>query len=233
MTEEPAPKEWGDWLFVCGFGMQNLLLSRVGELPKRFPDTAQHLKFNWNKLRMFLLPEGEYLFLDVDFLCMRDAQAILDTPSISAACEKPGIVGHKESQQPLRNRINAGLIRFDASRWFYDKCSDVIKMSIAKNYTVGLAEQTIINTVLEMNAKDPRARLRHLGDKWNMPAFLATRNPKLWKPDEAIFIHYTGQCKPWTGWDARRDVREMDHHCPPLPRTPIDIWRDYAKQISA
>ena len=220
MTDEPAPKEWGDWLGFCGFDMIDVRFSQVGTLPAELPGTADHLKFNFNKLRMFLLPDGEYIYLDVDFLCLRDAGALLTTPSLTAANERPGI---------SNGMINAGLIRFDggpAGEWMFSKCMHAIDMTVLAGLRLGLAEQTIINTVIMRNRKAPEARVHLLGDEWNMPAFLATRNPKLWRPDRAIFVHYTGQSKPWMGIERR--AREERDRNPPQKKA-IDIWRDYAE----
>lgn len=215
LTDDPAPEEWRDWLGYCGFNMVNLLFSQVGKLPAELPHTADHLVYNWHKLLMFLLPPGEYVFLDADLLCVGDASKLLTMPHISAANERPG---------KNNGKINAGLIRFDASQELFDECVKAIDMTVLKGFGVGLAEQTILNYVLSRH----KGLVHFLDDRWNMPAFLATREPKLWKPDKAIFIHYTGQSKPWMGWE-RRD-RE-DRMRSPAPVKAIDIWRDYAESI--
>jgi hypothetical protein len=208
MTEERAPDEWRDWFGYCGFNMIDLLFSQVGELPKKFPRGRKWLEFNWNKLRIFLLPEGEYVFLDADFLCMRDATELLTMPSISAAWDKPG-GGHK-------NCINAGLIRFDASRELFDSCAKAIALSVEAGVGVGLAEQTILNYVF---CRNPKLLRRILKDEWNMPAFLATRDPGLWRPEKAKFIHYTGQTKPWMDGVSHGGLG------------PQKIWTDYARRL--
>lgn len=222
MTDEPAPDEWEIWLGNCGFRMENMQFDRVGALPSEFPETSDHLKFNWNKLRMFLLPEDEYIYLDVDFLCLKDAGALLAAPSITAANERPN---------KHNGCINAGLIRFDGGepgRWMFDKCVHAIDMTILAGLHVGLAEQTIINTVLMRNPHAPEAKVHFLGDEWNMPAFLATRDPQSWRPDRAILVHFTGQSKPWDG--IGRDAREKRDRNPPQPKAD-DIWRSYAESI--
>jgi hypothetical protein len=208
MTDERAPDEWRDWFGYCGFNMIDLLFSQVGELPKKFPRTRSWLEFNWNKLRCFLLPEGEYVFLDADLLCMRDATELLIMPSISAAWDKPG-GGHKDC-------INAGLIRFDASPELFDRCAKAIALSVEAKVGVGLAEQTILNYVL---CRNHGLLQRVLKDEWNMPAFLATRRPELWRPEKARFIHYTGQTKPWMDGVSQGG------------KGPQKIWTDYANRL--
>jgi len=205
MTEKPVPDEWGDWLFLCGFGMQNSLLSEVGELPDKFPATAAHLKFNWNKLRILLLPKGEYVYLDADLLCVGDATRLLTMPSISAANEITG---------EYSGRINAGLIRFDPDRNLFDECATVIGVAVAAGARAGLAEQTVLNEVLGHH----KGMVHILKDRWNLPAFLNVRKPHLWKPQEAVFLHFTGTEKPW--------MPDGDY-----PNSAKEIWRDYAKSI--
>jgi hypothetical protein len=192
-TEKPAPPEWGDWLHGCGFRMVNVLLSELEPLPAPLPRTEPQFEFNWNKLRLFGLPAGEYIFLDADMLCMKDASEMLAMPSISAVGRTPGGAW-------ISNGINAGFIRFDASRWLLDECLCVLRMNAGQ--MMSMAEQAVINIVLAVHPE----LWHNLPSRWNMPTKALPA-----RLEEAVFLHFIGMVKPWNQEDDERGK----------------IWRDY------
>ena len=194
LTEDRAPDEWRDWLDCCGFRMDNLLLSEVGELPKNTPPTKGCWRFCYNKLRIFSLPAGEYLYLDVDMLCKKDATEILTTPSISAVMGRQG--GWSSAG------INTGLIRFDPGQEIVDACAEEMKAAVAEWQSI-MADQGILRRVFR---KHPEMIACKLGREWNTKAI---PSPDLL--EEAIFIHFAGEVKPWAGGKS--------------------IWADYAASI--
>jgi hypothetical protein len=205
-----VPDEWYEWLNRCGFNLVSKPFSDVGsELwPKRFPRTLERFVFNWNRLRAFLLPPGEYVLMDADLLCMNPCEELLSMPSISAAIEP-------SDKPPL---VSTGLLRMDSSRDLFMECLDVMD-----GVDECLAEQYIINAVL---GRHP-GLLNVLDYKWEMVWSVAIRNPNLWRPDDAKFIHYTWDVKPWMG---RTSTAKPQHQG--IWNKAADIWRDCAKEVS-
>jgi lipopolysaccharide biosynthesis glycosyltransferase len=168
-----------------------------------WPDTQAHHFVNYQRLRFFLLPPGEYIWMDADLLCMRDARQLISWPSISACPDQPAL--------PKNTNINMGLFRVDASEDLFDAC-----VTYAKNHSefVALADQSIVNRVLEQHP----GILTRQNYRWNMSVKSKFRERKLgdlWKPDEAIFIHFMGKVHPWEG-DEHWMLEKLN-----------DIWREY------
>jgi hypothetical protein len=173
LTEEPAPDHWCDWLRHCGFNPVDLLLSQVGGLPEVLPTTVPHFRFCFNRLRVFALPPGEYICLDVDLLCMRDATELLTKPSLSAVLG--GASGWNDPG------VNTGLLRFDASQELFEWAIDAMDPSVH----MSLADQDVINRVVVAHP----GLLHPLEPQWNTSAARPAPDP--------IFLHFAGPRKPW------------------------------------
>jgi hypothetical protein len=173
LTEKPAPRSWDDRMWQRDFNMINLRLSQVGGLPEVLPTTVPHFRFCFNRLRVFALPPGKYICLDVDLLCMRDATELLTKPSLSAVTGGPS--GWNDPG------VNTGLLRFNASQelfeWVMDACEAGVHMPIA--------DQDVINRVLIAHP----GLLHPLEPQWNTSAARPAPDP--------IFLHFAGARKPW------------------------------------
>lgn len=212
MTETgEVPDEWYWWLGACGFNLISKAYFDIGAnfWPKAFPATKERLVINWNKLRVFLLPPGEYLYLDTDILCMRDATALLEMPAISGC---PQMVN-----RPEYPGIELGLVRIDASLDMFNKC-------MAAAYTREhwpAAEQSVLAAVYETCPE----RFHVLDYRFDMLNYLAIRAPDLWKPDEAIFLHFAGDVKPWNGFRGQANI--VPWNLQGVWNKVSNIWRDY------
>lgn len=173
-----------------------------------WPDTVGHLYYSYNKLRVLLLPPGEYFYLDTDLLCMNDAREMLGMPHISAAPDQP--------QRKVNAQINLGVLRIDADEDLFDEI-----VRDARNFHVSTAQgfkrwapcadQTVLNRTV---SKYP-GLINYLPVKWNLPTNMIFKDKELWRPEEAVFIHFMGQVKPWHG----------DGHW--VMEKPNDLWRNY------
>jgi hypothetical protein len=186
LTENGSLPDGGEqWIRDCGFHPVVLPATSIGKdrWPSRFPETPSRFKDNWHKLRILLLPQDEYMMLDVDMLCMGDARGIADMRHISASHDAP----HKEKPKGH----NMGVVRINSDPGLFDECVEV--MGITRECP--LAEQTILNKVFGRH----KGLVETLDYRWNMYAKLAFWVPEMWKPEEAIFVHYIGlhSYKPW------------------------------------
>lgn len=216
-------------LWVWGFIPTVLKMDEVGKDKwiESWPNTRGHLWYSYNKLRTLLLPPGEYFYLDTDLLCMNDAREFVSLPSIAGAPDQP--------QRRVNQYINLGVWRVDASEDLFDECVKeahvMMSEKLIRDYDVDgnptsawyapalvapCADQSVLNRVL---MKYPGS-IHWLPLKWNMPTNMVTKAPELWAPDEAIFVHFMGQVKPWQG----------DGHW--IFEKPNDIWREYERSIA-
>jgi hypothetical protein len=190
------------WLW--GFIPTVLKMDEIGKdkWPDKWPDTRAHLYFNYNKLRILLLPPGEYFYLDTDLLCMNDAREMISMPSISGCKDQPHL---------NMSHLNLGVIRIDSNEALFDECVRVAEELGKGDKMIPLAEQTVLNIILNAHPQS----VNWLPVKWNLPTNMVVKAPKLWRPNEAIFIHYMGEVKPWMG----------DAHW--VMEKPNNIWRNY------
>jgi len=199
-------------LWVWGFIPTVLKMNEIGKDKwfEGWPDTKARLYQNYNRLRFLLLPPGEYTWLDVDLLCMRDARELVSLPSISAAFDQPQL-----PDDPRYNRkFNIGMMRLDASEDMFDLCVEWVKHHPEHSY-VSLAEQSILNFVVQEHPE----MMNWLDINWNMATNMLMKDIDKWKPDEAIFLHFMGDVKPWEG----------DGHW--ILKPAYDIWRSYREEM--
>ena len=155
---------------------------RMEDFNAEVPDiegTAEYLMFTKNKLLLHLLPEADYIYLDVDMVCKKDAREMLTFKPFSAM-SRPGI-----------DDFCGGFMVFRPSREAYDVIVNEIIPS-KKNWR--LSDQDVLNEYY-------RVRLDCVNNvpwKWNTGWKEARRQPD-WDDlfSDAIFIHYHGRIKPW------------------------------------
>jgi hypothetical protein len=214
MTEKgDIPDEWYEWLARCGFNLisKPYFDIKTDKWPKEFPATQARFMANWHKLRIWLLPPDEYIWLDTDLLCVNQSTDLLYTKSITAALE--------QADDPHDNLISTGLMRFDPSAEMFDECVDVM-MGMKESV---LADQTVLNAAL---ARHP-GMLHVLDYEWEMMWSLSLRKPSMWRPEKAKFIHFSWAVKPW----MNAQPLEVPRQWWGIWNKVMDIWRDYAEAI--
>ena len=215
MTESGVvPDEWYEWFARCGFSLISKAFSDVGKgaWPKKLPDTLERLAGNWNKLRILLLPEDAYIWLDTDMVCVNPATDLLYTTSVSAVREQP--------HQDKHYGYNLGLIRIDPDAELFETCVKLMKLP----GVWALAEQDLLNAAM----RERETYVTELDYRFNMPNYLIMRRPEMWKPDQAIFVHFMGDIKPWQPCAAYDEPIDGTT----FTRILRKLWRDYAKEVS-
>ena len=145
------------------------------------PEVAPRISWNWNKLKSFCLPEGKYVYMDADMICMSPWEE-LEQYDDFAICE-----------DSLPHTYNAGLFVFDASLDSYRSLLDLIEVMKKEGQKFKNAEQSVLAHWLERGLHP----FTILPRKFNMFNKDFTRRPEKWDPKEAVFIHYLGPVKPW------------------------------------
>lgn len=154
--------------------------------PYEYPIVSTRLQWNWHKLKAWLLPDGEYTFLDADMLCKDSTLGVHGMPDFSAVLDQ----GHE-------NHFNLGFFVFRPSPLKYAQLHETIELLRDTGSEFKLAEQTVLNyTLLTHNWKR-----YEISENWNMMNKNFYRRPDRWKPEEAVFIHYVGARKPWDTWN--------------------------------
>jgi hypothetical protein len=174
LTEDLAPSDW-------------------------FPKVNPRIQWNWNKLKLWMLPEDKYVYIDADMLCMNPWDDIFSYPDFSIA-----------EDQKMGSR-NLGLFVFQSSPKTYNELLDLTKTLQEEGNQFKNAEQSVISHWL-VRGLHP---FEILPRKYNMFNKFFSRDPAQWNPKEAVFIHYLGPVKPWDSdvwwgpdklWkDVRRD----------------------------
>jgi hypothetical protein len=146
-----------------------------------FPEVSPRIQWNWNKFKLWLLPEDKYVYIDTDMIAMSPWDNIFSYPDFSVADDQAS--GSK----------NLGIFVFRSSVKTFNELVDFTETLRLEGHKFKNAEQSVISNWLARGLHP----FETLPRRYNMFNKFFNRQPELWNPKDAVFIHYLGPIKPW------------------------------------
>lgn len=156
-----------------------------------------------------LYEKVDYLwYMDADILCVQEIiNPVLDPEMILGACGEE-IHDKKEQNRlkrflktsPYRN-FNAGVLYIDTKQWMKNNTSNkAIEGAIASPDDYGGLDNDALLAAVQQ-------QWQYIDDKYNYVYNLVADHTAI--PNDKIFVHFAGTCKPWQSWGQDNDITAL------------------------